>query len=156
MRFTLLRHAKASWGDPEVKDHDRCLVASGIKDAPAVAGRLVALAGDVELIVSSSALRARMTADIFARVLGDVELRTDERLYLASPDDILDVAQSLVGVESVILVGHNPGMAQLAGTLAGQEIHRFPTCSLAAFDFDGDWAGLTPQGVSLLGFDRPG
>lgn len=131
----LLRHAKSSWKDDSLDDHERPLNKRGERAAPVV-GHLVrdqALVPDA--ITSSTAVRARTTAQAVADACGyssDVVL-TDE-LYLASAGEILRYAQERTdeSAERIMLVGHNPGMEDLVNRLAGRR-ESFPTAALAVF-----------------------
>ncbi len=128
----VLRHAKSSWKHPALSDHDRPLNTRGRRDVPRVGAfvRDSRLAPD--LIISSTATRARSTADEVARCCayhGAVTL--EPRLYLAEPSAIVDVVQGLGGdARTVLIVGHNPGVAGLVAQLTGQR-EEFPTAALA-------------------------
>ena len=128
----VLRHAKSSWNDPSIDDHDRPLNARGTHDAPRM-GLLVRelqLAPDV--IISSDAVRARVTAAAVAEALGSAEeIRLERRLYLASPADIAAVVRSVpASATTAMIVGHNPGLEQLVERLTG-ESNELPTGALA-------------------------
>lgn len=141
----LLRHAKSSWDDESVPDHDRPLNRRGKKAAP-VMGRLILKEGlTPDRIYSSTALRARKTAEAVARacrIRDRVELV--ESLYLAPAGTLLAEAQTRTPepIERVLLVGHNPGMEDLVEVLSGRR-ERFPTAALAVFELGIDaWADL--------------
>jgi len=154
----ILRHAKSSWKHPDLDDHDRPLNKRGLRDAPRM-GRLIEEAGLVpELICSSSATRALTTARRVAEACGyDGELRVVPELYLAAPETYVDVLAALPdGLERVMLVGHNPGMADLVATLTGGE-ERFPTAALAHVRLSAErWDDLygVPRGT-LIELWRP-
>ncbi|MGH9203144.1 MAG: SixA phosphatase family protein, partial [Vicinamibacterales bacterium] len=117
-----LRHAKSSWSDATVDDRDRDLNARGRRDAVRM-GELIRqnqLSPDV--IISSDALRARLTAEAVADVIGfQEEIALDRRLYLASPADIVAVIRTAAGAATtVMIVGHNPGLEQLVERLTGE------------------------------------
>ena len=121
--LTLLRHAKSDWGDPGLGDFDRPLNERGRKDAPAV-GQFFERAGlTPDLIVSSSARRARQTCDLFAQEAGyKKRIRWEEAIYAASSETLLEVVRSLPDdAGHVLLVGHNPGFEELAGELIGAD-----------------------------------
>jgi len=94
-RLTLLRHAKSSWGRPDIADHDRPLNARGERDAPLMGRRLIASGARPSLIVTSPATRARQTTKLFAREIGyPIEfIQTETSLYLADPQTILEVIE---------------------------------------------------------------
>ncbi len=127
----LLRHAKSSWDNPAQADHDRPLNARGLRAAPRM-GQLIADEGlRPQLIVSSTAERARTTAAMVAEECGyEGDVRLTDELYHASPQDCLRVLGGLPDdLESVLLVGHNPGLSELVLELSGQRID-MPTAGL--------------------------
>ena len=118
----VLRHAKSSWADSALDDHERPLNDRGERQAPQVGEQLIQRRLVPDLIISSDAVRAHMTADAVARAAGHSgEIRLDRSLYLAAPDDILAVlrgADDNAGI--VMVVGHNPGLEGLVGQLTGE------------------------------------
>jgi phosphohistidine phosphatase len=129
----VLRHAKSSWNEPGVEDHERSLNARGRRDARRM-GDLVREQGLIpDVIISSDALRARLTAEAVAeaaRYPGEIVF--DHRLYLASPADIVAVLRTVpeTNAETVMIVGHNPGFEQLVAQLT-REQQDFPTAAVA-------------------------
>lgn len=158
----LLRHAKSSWDDPGLDDFDRPLAKRG-REAAARIGRLMADRGWVpDLALVSPALRARDTWEGVAPAFAaPVETRFEPALYLAAPDDILALLRALPDApQSVVLVGHNPGLEQCAALLAGggsdpeplaRMTAKFPTAALARFDV----AAAVPGGAAVTHFVRP-
>ena len=138
----LARHAKSDWDDPALSDHDRPLNARGLRDAPVSARRLVDDGIRVRHIVSSTALRARSTADEYAAAFR-LDVADEPALYLASASTILAVASRLPDEADVaMLVGHNPGMQDAVAELTGEYVE-FPTCAVAECAVDVDsWAEL--------------
>lgn len=141
----LLRHAKSSWKDSEIADHDRPLNKRGKKAAPLM-GHFLSIADLVpDLILSSTAIRARETAEAVAKASsykGSVELL--DSLYLAPAGKLLSEAQSHTpdSVGRLLLVGHNPGMEDLVEILCGKR-EAFPTAALAVFEIGIDrWTAL--------------
>jgi len=128
----LMRHAKSDWGAQYATDFDRPLNARGQRDAPVMAAFLDKHDLMPELIVSSPAQRAKLTAETVARKRSfSGELRFDRRIYLASPAMLLDVIRELPDeVETAMLVGHNPGMEDLIALLCGGNA-RMPTAAVA-------------------------
>ena len=128
----LLRHAKSSWKDTDVADHDRPLNARGKDDAPRMGKLLRQQTLTPEVIVSSTATRARRTADAVAdRCAFDGSVHLEPRLYLAAPGAILEVLRQVGGdAKRVLVVGHNPGLAELLVRLTGK-VEMFPTAALA-------------------------
>lgn len=152
------RHAKSSWKHPEVSDHDRPLNKRGRRDAPRM-GRFVAAQGlRPDVIVASTARRARRTAEEVARHAGcEGAVHLDRRLYLASPDEIVDVVRGVAGgARRVMVVGHNPGLEDLVARLAGRR-ETLPTAALAALRLSiRSWTELTASTAGdLAGPWRP-
>jgi len=128
----ILRHAKSSWKHAGLDDHDRPLNKRGQRDAPRM-GRLIAGADLVpELICSSSAVRARTTAESVATACGYAgKIEILRELYLAEPSVYVELLAGLDDrLSRVMVVGHNPGMADLVEELTGA-IDPFPTAALA-------------------------
>ena len=154
----VLRHAKSSWSDPALDDHERPLNKRGRRDGPRM-GELVREYGlTPDIVVSSDAVRARTTAEAVAaaaRYAGDILL--DPRLYLAWPDDILSLLQRVrEKAETVMIVGHNPGLEKLVEQLTG-EWQDLPTAALAQIGLPLDqWRDLklSTRG-RLVGLWRP-
>ena len=138
----LARHAKSDWDVAGLRDHDRPLNARGLRDAPAMARRLVDDGVALQRIVSSTAVRARRTAEEYAAAFG-IAPGEDPDLYAASARTILRVAAALPDdVEVAMLVGHNPGMADAVAELTGSFVE-FPTCAVAECSVDvGSWSAL--------------
>jgi len=127
----ILRHAKSSWKKP-VADHDRPLNKRGKSDAPRM-GRVLREAGlQPDLIITSTAKRARRTADKVARHSGyPGEIELSGELYLAGPEGYRRVLRGVSDAhESVLVVGHNPGLEMLVAALTGQS-ETLPTAALA-------------------------
>jgi phosphohistidine phosphatase len=155
----ILRHAKSSWKDEEVADHDRPLNKRGKRDAPKIGTLLAQSQLEPELIISSTAKRARKTASKVAKKChyeGVIEL--DGSLYLAPPSQYIQVLRLVPDhVRRVMVVGHNPGEEELLVQLTGQEV-RFPTAALAHIEIDViSWQDLTDQTRGrLVNLWRPG
>ncbi|MFE7774176.1 SixA phosphatase family protein [Streptomyces sp. NPDC057445] len=160
-RLVLLRHAKSAW-PPDAADHERPLAPRGRRDAPA-AGRLLRETGCVpDLVICSTARRARETWDLAAEQLGvEVPVRYDERVYGADPAELIDVLRQVpAGVGTALLVGHNPGMEDLAAGLTGgaegdalvRMTEKFPTSAYAVLGFAGGWPALAPGSARLTAF----
>jgi phosphohistidine phosphatase len=158
-RLFLLRHAKSSWEDPQLADHDRPLASRGRRAAKLMAEHLRRAGIRPPLVLCSSARRARETLDELA-VEG--EIRIEHELYGASPGELLERLQGVPdAVESAMLIGHNPAIQSLAVGLAGggaqltRVERKFPTGALATLRFTGDWPELKPGCAELVAFVRP-
>jgi phosphohistidine phosphatase len=157
--LTLLRHAKSSWQESGLSDHDRPLSQRGQQDAPVMGRRMLARGTRPSLIISSTALRARHTAQIIARELGypGEFLQREPELYLATPEQIMAVlARQADSFRSIVVCGHNPGLTELANRLAGCDIDNIPTCGMVVIDLNlENWAGIaTASGTRQL-YDYP-
>lgn len=149
----LLRHAKSSWDEPALDDHDRPLSARGVRAARWIASHLRERQLRPELVLSSSARRARQTLDAVQSVLDDaVDVQVDDELYGASANALVERLRIIdASIASVMVIGHNPGLEDLAVDLAGdgdptalKQLHtKFPTAALAVLDLDhSEWARL--------------
>ena len=146
-RLYLLRHAKSSWDDPELADHERPLSARGRRAADAIGNHLREHGIEPELVLCSSAARTRET---LARIGLSGEVERD--LYGASANELLARVRELPpGVESALLIGHNPGMHDLALALTGEPRDKYPTGALATIEL----AGWTAGSGRMIGFVRP-
>lgn len=149
--LVLVRHAKSDWGDPDLDDHDRPLNDRGRRDAPRMARQLAETGFRADAILSSTAVRARTTADAFAAELG-VPVTPDPELYGAPARTIL-AAAAATGLASVVVVAHDPGMSALAAHLSDDDIGHMPTCAIATFTWHvDDWdvaTALDPDGWTL-------
>ena len=168
MRLILLRHAKSSWDAPGLRDHDRPLASRGKRAAPAMGRHLVDSDLRIDRVLTSTAARAMSTALAFVEAFDPAVPVLERRdLYHADPWDMLEIARD-AGLgrdfEHIMLVGHNPGMHDLALDLCGEgpdrQVRRleskFPTGALAEFDLpDGDPTKLGEGAGRLVRFLRP-
>jgi phosphohistidine phosphatase len=157
--LTLLRHAKSSWKDRNLPDHARPLNRRGEKDAPAMAARISDAGIRPSLILSRPAVRAWNTAKIVAKEINyPIEfLQREQELYMADVGDFL----TLLGRQdekfnSVMLVGHNPGLTDFANYLMPNLADNIPTSGVVSMTVETDGWSLAPgSGVELLVFDYP-
>jgi phosphohistidine phosphatase len=161
-RLLLLRHAKSSWDDPELDDHDRPLAKRGRRAAEDVGARLREMDLAPDLVLCSTATRTRETLELLS--LEHAAVRFDDRLYGADEDELLDLVRELPdGTGWVLVIGHNPGLHELALRLAvsatGPDAEhlreRFPTAALAVFESDGGWAELADGRGRLRSYVTP-
>jgi len=157
--LTLVRHAKSSWSDPDLADFDRPLNKRGRRDLPVSARRFAAACPVPGRIVSSPAARALATARGFADALGIAPdaIVEDRRIYEASHASLLEVIRGQPeSVGDLVLVGHSPGIADLAHALCGAPDGKFPTCAILRMRIpDGRWADLGQGDGELRLFDTP-
>ena len=133
------RHAKSSWDDFSVKDHDRTLSKRGFKDAKIMGKKLAELKNPPDLIIASSAKRAKLTAEIYADFLENSYLETDSNLYLAPSYFFIKTANRLdEKYNSVMMIAHNPGITDIANEFSDSYIANIPTSGIFKVDFDVD------------------
>ncbi len=157
--LTLVRHAKSSWKDATLRDIQRPLNKRGRRDAPEMGRRIKEHGIRPSLIVSSPAVRAWTTAKIIATEIAyPLEfLQRESGLYLASVDEILDViAGQDEGFNSLMVVGHNPGMTDIVNFLHPQLTSNLPTAGVVSLEFDQeDWQLYERPKLKLLVHDYP-
>lgn len=162
----LLRHAKSSWDDQELADHDRPLAPRGVEAAPRIGSWLREHDLAPDLILCSTAVRARETLRLLRPALAThAPVRELKSLYLAAPERLLAIVRRLPeDAGCVLVVGHNPGLGSLAQDLAckggGKALKRmrtkFPTAALAQLTLEtGPWRELEPGTMRLAAFIRP-
>ncbi len=155
----LVRHAKSSWDNANLSDHDRPLNKRGERDAPRMGKRLKPRTPQPQLIISSSAVRAETTATILAETLGYPvnELRVDPRLYGAEPNDIVTIISELDDtIDCAMLVGHNPTFTAVLNALGRCDIDNVPTCGIGIVAFPMDaWSDIITAKGELVDFDYP-
>jgi phosphohistidine phosphatase len=151
----LLRHAKSDWSGQE-GDHDRPLAKRGRRQAPEAGRWLAANVDSIDLAVVSTAERARTTWDLASGELDEEpETRHDADAYAASVDDLLDIVRGFdEALGTVVLVGHNPGIEDLAEVLTAGRVP-MPTSALAVIELDGAWDGAGRARGSLRAAGRP-
>ncbi len=135
----LLRHAKSSWDNPELDDFERPLNKRGHNDAPLIGNLLEKLNISPDLIISSPAIRASMTARIIADAIKYPldRIRYDENIYEAGEMDLLEVIYTVDDtVDKLMLVGHNPSFTYLSHYLAKHHAQNISTCGLFAAELN--------------------
>ena len=159
----LLRHAKSSWKDSELADHDRPLAGRGRRAADALGRHLRVSAIAPELVLCSTARRARETWERIEPSLPGTPVRYEPELYGASPTTLLKRVRGVPDdVGSVLLVGHNPAIEELASDLAcpspllSDLEAKFPTGALATLAAPtASWRSLGHDCAELVAFVRP-
>jgi phosphohistidine phosphatase len=162
----LMRHAKSSWDQPGLADLDRSLAPRGRRAAPLIARHLHDRGLVPDLVLCSPARRVQETWQLMTPVLGgSVASKTLRSLYPGTPSRLLEALRRLPDeIGRTLLIGHNPGLAALAGTLAGagppnaleRMRAKFGTASLAVLSFEiDDWRELAAGGGRLESFVRP-
>ena len=154
----LLRHAKSSWDDPGLADHDRPLSARGRKAAKRLARVIDAEGVRPQLVLCSPAVRATQTLERVLDALGSPEVRLDEALYHASAEGLLSRVHAIPeDVSDAVVIGHNPGLAELCLLLARPGAHRdriagsLPTGAFATLAADtSSWEGLDAGSAHIV------
>jgi phosphohistidine phosphatase len=166
LRLLLLRHAKAERSKPGERDIERVLAERGRGDAAKIGAYLMHHALLPDLVVVSTAARTRETwARAAAALPRKVPVRREERLYEAGPHGMLKIIADVErDVGTLLVVGHNPGMQELAVQLVASGsaemrqrlTEEFPTAALVVIDFAlDDWSGLHPRSGRLIRFVTP-
>jgi len=142
----LARHAKSSWKEPELSDIERPLNKRGKKNAPFIGTVLKGKGILPDLIISSSAERAKLTAFEIAKKIGykksDIEINDD--IYEAAPRVLMQIIRNFDDkFETVMMFGHNPSFTILNNQLSNKYIDNIPTCGISAIQFDTDWKYIT-------------
>jgi len=160
-----MRHAKSSWDEPDVADHDRPLAPRGRKAATALRDHLRELTERPELVLCSSSVRTVETLERIRKALpAETTIRIEDDLYGADAEELLARVRRLpASVTSALLIGHNPGVGELAAMLAGhgdREMRtalatKFPTAALARLAFDQAWSVVEPGAATLEEFWTP-
>jgi len=173
----LLRHAKSSWETPTLHDHDRPLAPRGVRACAAIAVHLRAEGIAPDLVLCSTAVRARRTLEgVIDGFAAPPRVHYEPAIYGATAAALLDLLRSPTvwldsihtsgsghsdGRASLLLVGHQPGIGELATTLAcsGDRLadlkSKFPTAALATLELDRPWSDLTPGCARLTAFVKP-
>lgn len=158
-RLTLIRHAKSSWDDTGVADYDRPLNERGKRDAPGMGRRLAGIHFSPDLIISSTAKRARSTAKRIATEIGypKAEIEFEQIFYGATAGEMLDTVRRLKNeLSEVVIVSHNPGITDLNNILCNTHIDNIPTCGVVRLELDvSAWDAVAPGGANMLDFDFP-
>jgi phosphohistidine phosphatase len=153
----LLRHAKSSWKDETLLDIERPLIGRGRRASKTVGGFLTKQKIVPDLVLSSSAVRARQTTDIVmeaAKLITD--LRFDERIYEAGSQRLLEVVRQIEkSKKTVLLVGHNPGLEEFLELLTGT-VETMPTGTLSKVVLKASsWAAIGNKDGTLEWIVRP-
>lgn len=154
----LTRHAKSSWDDPFQNDHDRPLNKRGRKSAPAVGAWLRANGWLPDEVIISTSARTRETWEGMG--LQAAAVSYTRSLYHAGPDDMINALFSATG-ETVLMLGHNPGIAVFASQIVRQSpdharFHDYPTCATTVVQFEvSDWAEVNWHSGKVEGFAIP-
>ncbi len=156
--LVLIRHAKSSWKNSKLSDHERPLNNRGKGDAPLLAERLRKISLIPDLLISSSAKRAIETANFFISAFEDIESSiVVPSFYESSLEISYDIIHNIAESHSIVfLVGHNPIIQFLSEDLCGQNLGHVPTCSAISIQFHVDtWQAVSKNLGVLSHFDYP-
>ena len=153
----LLRHAKSSWGDANLSDFERPLNERGLQSAPLMGEVFKKNNFQTDLILSSPATRAAQTAELFKKAANiNDEIEFESRIYEARPSQLLEIiSEQRDDLNSILLVGHNPGLENLVRILTG-EIQPMPTAALAVINLEIEsWRNINAVNGELKILIRP-
>jgi phosphohistidine phosphatase len=167
-QLLLLRHAKSSWDDPRMVDHARPLDARGQHDAAAMGDAMRRLGLSPDIVLVSSARRTRETLAAIEPIEGSPLVDEHDALYLAPAERMIEMLHAVPETaRSVLVIGHNPGLHNLALALLGPAglarggrdaealAEKYPTGALAEFAIATPWWGVEEGGGRLVRFLCP-
>jgi len=146
-KIFLMRHAKSSWKDSNIPDHDRPIKKKGEKDAKAMGKMLKSKKLTPDVILCSSAERAKQTAELFKEAISyEGKIEFNDKLYMAEVNDLIGAIKNAPKkTKNVMVIGHNPGLEALLQTLTGK-VETLPTSSIAYISIPIDeWSDLSPE-----------
>ncbi len=155
----LVRHAKSSWAEPELKDIDRPLNGRGKKNAPEI-GKLLKKMNEIpDLIISSNAKRAMSTAK---RIAAEIDypvnnIVKNKPLYMAGKNEFLSVISNTESeLKKLMLISHNPGITDFANYISNSHIENIPTAGIVKIDFDtNSWKEAAETKGKVIFFEYP-
>lgn len=154
-----IRHAKSDWSNPLLRDFERGLNKRGVKECPLMGKVLLDKGICPDLILSSSALRARTTAIEIARQINYPHdlIQYEASLYACDVQTIISIIQNVSqNVNTLFVFGHNPELTGCANMICGVDIENIPTCGVAAMCLHHDnWKSLGANSAQLLFLDTP-
>lgn len=160
----VLRHAKSDWQTKAARDFDRPLAKRGKRDAPAIGAWLYREGLVPDYVLSSPAERAKQTALKVCKSLelGKKQIHWEPKIYAADLDNLLRLLQRCPdSAETVLIIGHNPGLEDLVAYLAGDDAEvpkdgkLLPTAAVARLEMPDSWNGLQRSCASLMSITRP-
>jgi phosphohistidine phosphatase len=154
--LTLMRHAKSSWDDPSVSDHDRPLNGRGKKAAKTMAERLKDSGYEPDLVIVSSARRTQETAEALRKRYGKtLTIRTEPRLYEAEAEAYADVIRGVDDkIKHLMIIGHNPTVEWMAEALGGGS-EGMPTAAYIRLEIPSKWGDFRFETLNVLAYDFP-
>jgi len=152
----LMRHGKSDWGADFDSDHERPLNERGVKSARVMGRLLTSLGLAPECVITSTAVRARTTAELAAAAGGwECEMVLEPGFYGADPDEVLLLASSAPPVDRLMLIGHEPAWSAVVRKLTGAWV-QVKTATVAVIEVDaGDWSGLASTPATMAALHHP-
>jgi phosphohistidine phosphatase len=158
-RLILLRHAKSSWKELDLPDFERPLNARGKKNAPMMGRRMRLYSLGPDIIISSPAKRAWQTAELIAKEIGSepAQIIAAPEIYEAPCATLIELIQGFDSSwDSVLLVGHNPGITDLDEFLSGERLCNMPTSAVCCIDFSAkNWREVSEKSGRIYHYDYP-
>ena len=158
-KIYFIRHAKSSWNEAGLSDFERTLNKRGKKDVPFMASRLKSFNVMPDLVLSSSAKRAKKTAQMICETIGydKDKLSIQDCLYDSSYDIYRYLLETLDDtLTSIFIIAHNPTITEVAERLSGSILTNMPTCSIVCVEFDIEsFKNIKEEGGKVLFFDYP-
>ncbi len=152
-RLLIMRHAKSSWNNEDLSDHQRPLNKRGRKDATRMGEELVALDLVPEIIISSDSQRTTETYSLLVEALGESipEIDTTRAFYGGNADDISDALDDVSDhISTIMVLGHNPGWTQAVGYFSDEYVE-MTTANIAVLECDAEtWAKASARGKFTL------
>ncbi len=157
-KLFIIRHAKSSWKDTKLKDFDRPLNKRGEDNLKMMSKFFSEKYETPDLIISSPAKRAKLTAIGFANRLNyKVEnIYFNENLYMASAGDIKEIlSEQKDENKTLMLFGHNPGLTDFVNIYSNQYLENIPTCGIVILETEKNWNELTEKSLIIKDYFFP-
>lgn len=154
----LIRHAKSDWSNPLLDDFERPLNKRGSKNAPFMAKILKKEIQKPDLIISSPSFRTKLTLEYFLKEFEyKGEVIFEKSIYEAPFENLLKVIKNIDDkYKTIFLIGHNPGLNDLANFLLGSFEDNIPTSGVLKIDFDtNSWKNISKDNSKLIFFKYP-
>ncbi len=155
-KILIMRHAKSDWSDGSIRDYDRSLNKRGKLDAPLI-GKEIKKKGFVpDLILSSPALRAKMTAEAVAENSEyNKQIIWNKSFYFGYTEEIIQAIKNTdEAIENLMIFGHNPTWTSIAEKLSGKYLN-MKTADLVVIEYDGKWKDLKDNSCKLVDYISP-
>jgi phosphohistidine phosphatase len=136
-KLIIVRHSKSSWNDDSLLDFDRPLNKRGNEDGKKMSKLLKKYISSVDLLISSSSKRTRLTSSYFQKEIQFENSLFTKKLYHASYNEIIKKLNEIeLGVDSVLLIGHNPGLTEFINKTTNINIFNLPTTGVLIINYE--------------------